>query len=125
MPYLFNLIDTDQNYASYRKAYGGAEGLPFLPPHACQLKTVQEQVASETLPFGGCETSICGAWPLGLRQPEASLGKGQLSWWTWARVHVIHLIPCLVDKLDEKRIEKHHVIMLDARREPPQTNVGA
>lgn len=106
IPHLFTLIDTDQNYTSYRKAYGGAKGLPFLPPHIRQLKTIQEQVVSEMLLSGGYENSISGAWPQSLEQPEASLGKKQLSWRTWAWVHIMDLIPCLVDKHDEDMIEE-------------------
>ena len=78
------------------------------------------------LPSGGYENSISGAWPQSLEQPEASLGKKQLSWRTWAWVHIMDLIPCLVDKHDEDVIEESTAscLSLDARREPPQANVS-
>lgn len=72
----------------------GQEVSPFLPPHIRQLLTIQEQFVSEMLPSGG---SISGAWPQSPEQPKASLDKKQLSWRTWAWVHIMNLVPCVVD----------------------------
>lgn len=105
MPNLFTLIDANQNYASYRKVYGREKGLPFLLPHIRRLRTVQEQDVSEMLPSGGYESSKSGGWPQDLEQPEASLGKVQLSWRTWVWVPIMDLLSCLFDKHNEDRIE--------------------